>query len=157
MADTPAADQLHQRLAERFPDLTIPPHGALLLAPQQLLAVATALHDEFGYALLTNLSVTDWLADGQFEVVYHLVNIQGGAPVVLKVRVPRENPLVPSLTPSWPGADFQEREAFDLYGVQFEGHPELRRIYLWDEFTGFPMRRDFPKQGDKYFGAGESE
>ncbi len=75
---------------------------------------------------------------------------------MVKTRVPREQPIVPSLTPFWPGASLQEREAFDLYGVQFPGHPDLRRVYMWDEFEGHPMRKDFPKQGDKYL-AGEEE
>jgi NADH-quinone oxidoreductase subunit C len=70
--------------------------------------------------------------------------------VVIKTRVAREQSAVPSLTPVWPGADLQEREAFDLYGVRFTGHPNLTRIYMWDEFESFPMRKDFPKQGDKY-------
>jgi NADH-quinone oxidoreductase subunit C len=64
--------------------------------------------------------------------------------------VPREVPDVPSLTPFWPGANFVEREAYDLYGINFIGHPYLKRIYMWDELEGYPMRKDFPKQGDKY-------
>lgn len=74
---------------------------------------------------------------------------------MLKVRVPRDVPEVPSLTPYWPGANLHEREAFDLFGIIFTGHPFLRRIYMWDEFEGWPMRKDFPKQGDKYIGADE--
>ena len=116
-----------------------------------LLEVAGYLRNKLGYSLLTNLSATDYIKDQIIEVVYHFVHLDGGAPVTLKVRTPRENPRLPSLTPEWPGASFQEREAFDLYGVVFEGHPDLRRIFMWDEFEGFPMRKDFPKQGDKYF------
>lgn len=112
--------------------------------------VALWLRDTHGYALLTNLTAVDYLRDGIIEVVYHLLNLRGGAPAVFKTRVPRDAPHVPSLTPHWPGADLQEREAFDLYGVIFDGHPYLRRVFMWDEFEGFPMRKDFPKQGDKY-------
>jgi len=83
---------------------------------------------------------------GHIEVVYHLYSIalkQG--PVVLKVRAPREleHCRVPSLTPLWRGCEFQEREAYDLYGVKFDGHPDLRRILMWDEFTDHPMRKDY--------------
>jgi NADH-quinone oxidoreductase subunit C len=83
---------------------------------------------------------------GYIEVVYHLysVTLKHG-PIVLKVRAPRElnECRVPSLTPLWRGCEFQEREAFDLYGVKFDGHPDLRRILMWDEFKDHPMRRDY--------------
>ena len=92
----------------------------------------------------------DYLADGVIELVYRFLHLEGGPPLAIKTRVPREQAVVPSITPFWPGADLQEREAFDLYGVDFPGHPNLKRVYMWDEFEGFPMRKDFPKQGDKY-------
>jgi NADH-quinone oxidoreductase subunit C len=71
-------------------------------------------------------------------------------PIVLKVRVPREldQCCVPSLTPVWRGCEFQEREAYDLYGVKFDGHPDLRRILMWDEFTDHPMRKDYAPPAD---------
>jgi NADH-quinone oxidoreductase subunit C len=83
---------------------------------------------------------------GCIEVVYHLYSIaKRHGPLKLKVRAPREAAQcrVPSLTPLWRGCEFQEREAFDLYGVTFEGHPDLRRILMWDEFKDFPMRKDY--------------
>ena len=83
---------------------------------------------------------------GYVEVVYHLysVTLKHG-PIVLKVRTPREleQCRVPSLTPVWRGCEFQEREAYDLYGVKFDGHPDLRRILMWDEFKDHPMRKDY--------------
>jgi NADH-quinone oxidoreductase subunit C len=83
---------------------------------------------------------------GYIEVVYHLysVTLKHG-PIVLKVRAPREldECHVPSLTPLWRGCEFQEREVFDLYGVKFDGHPDLRRILMWDEFKDHPMRKDY--------------
>jgi NADH-quinone oxidoreductase subunit C len=93
----------------------------------------------------------DYLAKGYVEVVYHLYSValkQG--PVVLKVRAPRDldQCRVPSLTPVWRGCEFQEREAFDLYGVKFDGHPDLRRILMWDEFTDHPMRKDYIPPAD---------
>lgn len=123
-----------------------------VIHPDRLAAVASLLRDTLGYELLTNITATDYLADGVIEVVYHFVRLAGGSPLTIKLRVPRAQPVVPSLTAEWPGADFQEREAFDLFGVVFSGHPNLKRIYMWDEFEGFPMRKDFPKHGDKYFG-----
>lgn len=117
--------------------------------------VAQYVRDELGYELLTDLTAVDFLADGVIELVYRFLHLDGGAPLVIKTRVPRDRAAVPSITPIWPGADLQEREAYDMYGVDFPGHPNLTRVYMWDEFEGFPMRKDFPKQGDKYLGDGE--
>jgi NADH-quinone oxidoreductase subunit C len=126
-----------------------------VVAPGQLVAAALYLRDTLGYAFLSDIAVVDYLAEGVFELVYRFYNVEGGEALVLKTRVPRERPEVPALTPAWPGANFHEREAFDLYGITFTGHPYLRRIYMWDEFEGWPMRKDFPKQGDKYIGEEE--
>ena len=117
--------------------------------------VAHYIHDTLGYHLLSNITAVDYLAEHVIELVYHFVHLAGGPPLVVKTRLPRAQPVVPSLAPFWPGASLQEREAYDLYGVDFAGHPDLRRVYMWDEFEGFPMRKDFPKQGDKYFASGE--
>lgn len=112
--------------------------------------VAAYLRDRHGYDFLSNITAVDYILDGLIEVVYHFYSTAGGPAQTVRVRVPREQPVIPSLTAEWPGANLQEREAFDLYGVQFPGHPYLRRIYMWDEFQGFPMRKDFRKTGDKY-------
>ncbi|MBO9335629.1 MAG: NADH-quinone oxidoreductase subunit C [Roseiflexus sp.] len=120
--------------------------------PERLQEVARYVRDVLGYELLSNITAVDYLADGVIEMVYHFFHLGGGPALVIKTRVPRDHPVVPSLTNEWPGANLQEREAFDLFGVVFTGHPNLTRIYMWDEFEGWPMRKDFPKQGDKYFG-----
>jgi NADH:ubiquinone oxidoreductase subunit D len=77
------------------------------------------------------------------EVVYHLYQTTGGQGLACKVRTPREDASVPSLVPVYPGAEFQEREAWDLLGIRFEGHPDLRRILLWEGFEGYPLRKDW--------------
>ena len=126
-----------------------------VVAAEQIVPAARYLRDQLGYAFLSDIAVIDYLAEGLFELAYRFYTLEGGEALTLKVRLPRERPEVPSLTPAWPGANFHEREAFDLYGIVFTGHPFLRRIYMWDEFEGFPMRKDFPKQGDKYIGEDE--
>ena len=91
------------------------------------------------------------LRSGHLEVVYHLYSMElKHGPVVLRLRTGNraEQTHLPSLTPLWRGAEFQEREIFDLYGVIFDGHPDLRRILMWDEFVGFPMRRDYVAPDD---------
>lgn len=88
---------------------------------------------------------------GYLEAVYHLFSMEKKrGPVVLRLRTRDrgEGARVPSLTPVWRSAEFQEREAFDLYGIVFEGHPDLRRILMWDEFKDYPMRKDYVAPDD---------
>ena len=95
--------------------------------------------------------VIEKLQPGFLEAVYHLYSMElKHGPVVLKLRTENraDKTQLPSLTPLWRGAEFQEREIFDLYGVIFDGHPDLRRILMWDEFEGFPMRKDYVAPDD---------
>jgi len=88
---------------------------------------------------------------GYLEVVYHLYSMElKHGPLILRLRTANrsDNARVPSLTPVWRGAEFQEREIYDLYGVIFEGHPDLRRILMWDGFTDYPMRKDYVEPDD---------
>jgi len=82
----------------------------------------------------------------RFEVCYQLRSSQHRHRIRLKVRVPENDPRVPSLATHYPAFDWQERETYDMYGIRFDGHPDLRRIYLYEEFVGFPLRRDYPKE-----------
>lgn len=83
--------------------------------------------------------------DPRFEVCYQLRSLTHRHRVRLAVRVAESDARVPSLAGIWPALNWQERETYDMYGIQFEGHPDLRRIYLYEEFVGFPLRRDYPK------------
>ena len=119
--------------------------GCLFVEPQQLPAVCRFLKSAPDLQLdyVSNLTAIDYPPD-RIDAVYHLFSMaKKHGPVPLKVTLPRANPRVPSLTSIYRGAEFQEREAYDLYGVIFEGHPDLRRILMWDEFTGHPMRKDY--------------
>jgi len=126
---------------------------ALLVDCEHAVAVARYLKDEPTCRLDFCSCVTgvDYLAKSFIEVVYHLYSVAlKHGPVVLKVRAPREldQCRVPSLTPVWRGCEFQEREAYDLYGVKFAGHPDLRRILMWNEFADHPMRKDYVPPAD---------
>jgi NADH/F420H2 dehydrogenase subunit C len=115
---------------------------------EHLIEVVTALRDDFGYDYLSSVTGVDYLPDDFIEVVYHLYRSTGGSAIVIKTRASREETSVPSLVPIYPGADFQEREAWDLMGIRFEGHPDLRRILTDYGFSGHPFRKDFPLIGN---------
>ena len=161
-------------IINKFPQVTLDAaSGALIVPVAQALEVARWLRDDPDFRLdyASNVSGVDFLpaqkkqkvkqpdgtetevisnTPGRMEVVYHLYSMslkQG--PVVLKqVLDTRENPQAASLTPVYRGAEFQEREVFDLFGIRFAGHPDLRRILMWDEFADFPMRKDYVNPDD---------
>jgi NADH-quinone oxidoreductase subunit D/NADH-quinone oxidoreductase subunit C/D len=114
-----------------------------LVAPERLLEFATYLRDDLKYDLLSSVTGVDYLPEGKMEVVYHAYRTSGGGPMVFKAQVPRDRPVVPSLISVYPGVDFQEREAWDLLGIRFDGHPDLRRILMWEGFEGHPLRKDW--------------
>jgi NADH-quinone oxidoreductase subunit C/D len=122
---------------------TRPGYQGYIIDAAQLPAVAKYVRETLGYDYLTNLTATDYIKQGMIETVYHVCKSTGGSPIALRVQLDRDKPVLPSLTPQWPGADFQEREVYDMYGVLFEGHPDLRRILMWDDFAGYPLRKDW--------------
>ncbi len=115
----------------------------LVVAPDKLLALAHHLHDLEGYDYLSMVTSVDY--PSRFEVLYYLYGAGRLRPeLILKVRLPdKASPALPSVTQVWPGADFQEREIYDLMGIRFDGHPNLRRILLWEGFQGYPLRKDW--------------
>ncbi len=118
------------------------PNG-LVVAAEKLPELARHLRDQQGYDYLAMVTSVDW--PQYLEVVYYLCGVAQPKPgLVLKVRLSdKANPVVPSVIDIWPGADFQEREVYDMMGIRFEGHPNLRRILLWEGFAGWPLRKDY--------------
>lgn len=117
---------------------------SLWVEPSAMREVAEFLRDEPGldFKFLNSVSAVDYVH--YFEVVYHLTSLEHNHSAVVKTRLySREEPTASSVVPVWPGADFQEREIYDLMGVSFEGHPNLKRIMLWEGFPGHPQRKDF--------------
>ncbi len=92
---------------------------------------------------LHDLTAADYPDRNEIEVVYHLTSLKGQQMMRIKATVDRDNPVLDSAVKIWPGADFPERECFDLMGVRFNGHPNLKRILLWDDFEGHPLRKDY--------------
>ncbi|MGB5061512.1 MAG: NADH-quinone oxidoreductase subunit C, partial [Candidatus Promineifilaceae bacterium] len=141
-------EQAISALKERFPEAVVDDprdgYSGLVVSADKLTEIALALRDDLGFDYLSSVTGVDLIEDGKLEAVYHTYSIdKGGSAVVLHVQVDRDNPVIPSLVPVWPGADFQEREAWDLLGIQFDGHPDLRRILTWDGFHGHPLRKDW--------------
>src|SRR5262245_15828812 len=109
------------------------------------------LKDERGFDLLVDVTCVDYLnfrdAARRFGLVYLLANTATNERLTVRVYLDEQDLVVPSMVPLWSGANWFEREAFDMFGVRFEGHPDLRRILMPDEFTAFPLRKDYPLQG----------
>jgi NADH-quinone oxidoreductase subunit C len=122
----------------------------LYIRRDDLLSVCEYLRDEPGlsFKFLVDVTAVDRYAnDPRFEMVYHLLSLETGARLRLKVRVPEEDPNVDSVVPVWPAANAFEREVFDLFGLRFEGHPYLRRIVMPEDWEGYPLRKDYPTEG----------
>ena len=110
------------------------------ISPDELLTKAAELKDA-GFDMLEDVTAVDY--KDRFEINYRLRNVASGEAETIKIDLSREEPVVPSLVPLYRGAEFQEREVFDLMGIVFEGHPDLRRILLPDDWEGHPLRKDY--------------
>lgn len=139
------ARELAERIAGQFPGSVIDITDAdVFIDRERVLDVCRFLRDDpdlwFNYLVaVTSVDYIDY-----FEVVYRLVSIKHNHAAVLKTRAyEREEPTVPSVVEVWKGAELQEREVYDLMGVRFEGHPNMKRIMLWEGFEGHPLRKDF--------------
>jgi len=122
-----------------------------IVVPRELLrATAERCREDakLQYNLLSDATCLDrYPAEPRFELSYHLVSIPKREKVRLRVRLGGNDAVVDSLVPVWPGANWLEREIFDLFGIRFTGHPDLRRILLPDDWEGYPLRRDYPVEG----------
>jgi len=137
--------EIAARLEEQFPGSIIESsQDSLVVKSESLLEIATFLKTTPGldFDYLTSITAVDYY--DYFEVVYHLTSIKHNHSLVMKTRCyGRDNPTLPSVVSLWRGADFQEREIYDLMGITFDGHPNLQRIFLWEGFQGHPLRKDY--------------
>lgn len=129
--------------------------GSGFVVPKtKLLEILKLLKEDPSYEAdyISNLCAVDYLKQNYIEVVYNLYSIkQKTGPITLKVRTDRNECAIPSAAPLFRGAEYQEREAYDLYGVKFDGHADMRRILMWDGFVGYPMRKDYVHEDeDRY-------
>ena len=144
---------LSRLLGEDFATATFRDNFRVHLPADRLIDVLAALRDETGFQLL-EIGGVDYLGypersaqAARFEVHYVLLNFDTTERVILKVGVDDPDPTLPTAVPLWMGANWMEREIFDMYGIRFEGHPDLRRILMPEEFTSHPLRKDYPLRG----------
>ncbi len=141
------------KLHEKFGDAIVATHSdfgdhTAIVRREKIVEICTFLRDDpalrFDFAM--DVTGVDYLGEEpRFEVVYHLYSLEKKHRVRIKARVPEDDPVIDSVVPVWVGADWYEREAYDMYGIVFRGHPNLKRILLYESFVGHPLRKDYPK------------
>jgi NADH-quinone oxidoreductase subunit C len=149
-------DEILGKLRERFgadgfTASTFRDNRRVIVPAGQVHAVLQFLKQSCGFDMLVELSAADYLhypeAKDRFGIWYILLDTTAGTRLTVKTFVNEPDPTLPSAFDLWKGADWMEREVYDMYGVVFEGHPDLRRILMPDEFTAFPLRKDYPMRG----------
>jgi NADH-quinone oxidoreductase subunit C len=122
----------------------------LEIAPAAVVRVCAFLKNERRFVRLSTVTAVDWFPqEPRFEVVYHLHSVEANERLRLKCRLSGEAPEIDSVTQVWRSADWYEREVFDLFGIRFAGHPDLRRIMLPEDWEGHPLRKDYPVTGSR--------
>jgi NADH-quinone oxidoreductase subunit C len=146
MLDLPALAGRFEGTLSEFRD-----NRRLVVPAARLLDLLQALKGEYGFDMLVDITAADYLeyegATDRYGVMYCLLNTQSGERLVAKTYVNDPDPSLPSVYPLWKGAEWMEREVYDMFGVRFTGHPDLRRILMPEEFTAYPLRKDYPLQG----------
>jgi NADH-quinone oxidoreductase subunit C len=147
------ARAIFDRIGGAAHELTEAPEPSLKVAPDRLLEAMRLLRDDpdLRFDFLQNLTAVDWIERQQVQCVYHLWSYAHRHEIAVKVDLPRAAPRVPSVAGLWRNAEWLEREQFDLLGVVFEGHPDLRRLLLPDDWVGHPMRKDY-REASEYRG-----
>ena len=144
-----------EKIKARFPEEFVESREhrgqlAVSVKKDRIVEICRFLHDnpDLAFNHITDVTAVDYPNDEErFEVVYHFYSIPKNQRIRLKARVREEDCAIDSVTGIWKGANFMEREAYDLMGIRFNGHPDLRRILLTDDFDGYPLRKDYPVEG----------
>jgi len=153
------AEELAERLRQRFPDVLLALDEVTVTVPRdRLVETLGALRDEdeLGFGFLADLSCTDWPGrDPRIWMAYHLLSLERNHRVRVKAGLPADDLRIASATSVFASANWQEREVYDLFGVEFEGHPDLERILMPSDWEGHPLRKDHPLGGvpTQYHGA----
>ncbi len=148
----PVAKEVNARFAQAIVEAN-DDRGELTLYidPASIVEVCRLLRTEGKFVRLSGVTAVDWHpAEPRFEVVYHLHSPERNLRVRLKSRVSGSDPAIDSVTPVWRGADWYEREVFDMFGIKFNNHPDMTRILMPEDWEGHPLRKDYPVHGHKY-------
>jgi NADH-quinone oxidoreductase subunit C len=148
----PADDILRERLGpDAFSTSDFGDNHRIVVPADKLFAALETLKDHSGFDYLVDITAVDYLhypdAADRFGVIYILCNTATGEQVIVKTHVNEPDPKLPTAFPLWKGADWMEREVYDMYGIVFDGHPDLRRILMPEGFAGYPLRKDYPLRG----------
>ena len=150
--------EIAEKIKDKFPEEVLEikefrGQVAVTLKKARIFEICRFLHDEpeFSFDYLTDLCGVDCLGkkEKRFEVVYHLYSIKHRRGIRLKAEVAENDPAIDSVVPIWAGVNWHERECFDMFGIVFKGHPDLRRILMPEDWEGYPLRKDYPVQGPK--------
>ena len=143
MIKTLAGAEVARQIGEQLPDtVTGSDETTVFVRSEAILDVARFLKESLDFDYLVSITAVDFL--DHFDVIYHLRSMKNNYSVVLRTKcADRQSPSVPSVVSLWQGADLQEREVYDLMGISFEGHPNMKRIVLWEGYKGHPLRKDF--------------
>lgn len=153
MTPNETLDKLKERFgADSFTPSEFRDNVRAEVTPDKVFNLLKCLKEECGFDYLADLTAVDYLnypnaGTDRFGVVYCLLNTVDGNRFYVKTYVNDPEPTVPSCYPLWKGANWMEREVFDMYGIRFDGHPDLRRILMPEEFTSYPLRKDYPLRG----------
>ncbi len=145
--------QVNETLSARFGDAVsgrdeFRGELSLSIRPDALRPVCGFCRDDLGFGLLLDISSVDHFErEPRFEVVYELYSLEQGLHLRLKTAATEDEPSVPTVSDLWAGANWHEREVWDMMGIRFQGHPDLRRIIMWDGYPYHPLRKDFPLEG----------
>ena len=142
---------LHDRFGYDITESSFRENRRIAVPSDKIYFVLEHLWRDHGFDMLVELTAVDYLeypkATDRFGVVYVLLNMTTGERLILKTFVNPPEPRLPSVYPLWRSADWMEREVYDMYGIEFDGHPDLRRVLMPDEFEAFPLRKDYPLRG----------
>jgi NADH-quinone oxidoreductase subunit C len=149
MTDKEVLGSIERSFGERIQNTTeFRAETTFTIAADDLRQIAQFCRDELSLDYLIDItSIDNFGEEPRFEIVYHLYSMANGAHLRLKLKIPEEANTVDTVSDIWPTANWHEREAYDMMGIKFAGHPDLRRILMWEGYPYFPLRKDFPLEG----------
>jgi len=154
-----APNDIAEKIKEKFPDQVIEvvefrDQVSVIVKRGQIVGILRFLHDDplLSFDHLQDLTAVDYIKKKEirFEVVYNLYSIRYRHKIRIRAQVPENDPKIDSVVPIWAGANWHERECYDMFGILFTGHPDLRRILMPEDWEGFPLRKDYPLKGPDF-------